>query len=96
MYQTAVSRTLSASTVIRMEMEVDGYTLAIAAILKREQQKAGQPSYTQIAAQTSMSRPTVERVLNGRRDISLRYLRELCEALGLDPAHVLEEAESST
>lgn len=74
---------------------MDDYTLAIAKILKREQQKPGQPSYTQLAKLTSMSRPTVERILNGRRDITLRYLRELCEALGLDPAQVVEEAESS-
>ncbi len=74
---------------------MDAYTLAIAAILKREQQRAGQPSYTQLAAITGLSRPTVERILNGRRDITLRYLRSLCEALGLDPAQVVDEAESS-
>lgn len=78
-----------------MEPEVDTYTLAIAAILKREQQRPGQPSYTQLAAITGMSRPTVERILNGRRDITIRYLRSLCEALGLDPAQVVEQAESS-
>lgn len=74
---------------------MDDYTLAVAAILKKAQQKKGQPSYTQIAERTSLSRPTVERMLNGRRDISLRYLRELCEVLGLDPAQVVDDAEKS-
>lgn len=75
-----------------MEQGMDDYTLAVAAILKREQQRPGQPSYTQIAEQTSLSRPTVERMLNGRRDINLRYLRELCAVLGLDPGDVVDEA----
>ena len=79
-----------------MEQDVDDFTLAIAKILKAAQQQPGQPSYTQIAEMTSLSRPTVERMLNGRRDINLRYLRELCVALGLDIADVIEEAESNT
>jgi hypothetical protein len=41
-----------------------------------------------------MSRPTVERVLNGRRDITLRYLHELCTALGLNMAIVVTEAQT--
>ena len=93
-YHTQAARR-QPTTVIRMEFDVDDYTLAIAAILKREQQKPGQPSYSQLAALTNMSRPTVERMLNGRRDINLRYLRELCAALGLDITQVVEEAENS-
>jgi transcriptional regulator with XRE-family HTH domain len=78
-----------------MEQGMDDYTLAVAAILKKAQQQDGQPSYTQIAERTSLSRPTVERMLNGRRDINLRYLRELCEVLGLDIAEVVDEAEEN-
>lgn len=74
---------------------MDEYTQAIAEILKREQQREGQPSYTKIAELTSLSRPTVERMLNGRRDINLRYLREICIVLGLDVSDVVDEAESS-
>lgn len=74
---------------------MDDYTLAVAAILKKAQQQPGQPSYTQIAERTSLSRPTVERMLNGRRDISLRYLRELCTALGLEIGDVVDEAETA-
>ncbi|MDF2578474.1 MAG: Cro/C1-type DNA-binding domain [Microbacterium sp.] len=74
---------------------MDDYTLAIARILKREQQRPGQPSYTKLAEITGLSRPTVERLLNGRRDITLRYLRALCEALGVDPAQVVDEAEAT-
>lgn len=74
---------------------MDDYTLAIAAILKREQQKPDQPSYTQLAEITGMSRPTVDRMLNGQRDMTLRYLRALCSALGLDPAQVVDEAETA-
>lgn len=79
-----------------MEQAVDDYTLAIAKILKKRQQEAGQPSYTQIAERTSLSRPTVERMLNGRRDINLRYLRELCIVLGLDIADVVDQAEAES
>lgn len=75
---------------------MDDYTLAIAKILKKRQQEAGQPSYTQIAERTSLSRPTVERMLNGRRDINLRYLRELCIVLGLDIADVVDQAEAES
>ena len=74
---------------------MDDYTLAIAAILKAAQHQEGQPTYTQIAERTSMSRPTVARILNGHRDITTRYLREMCAVLGLDPVQVLEEAESA-
>lgn len=86
---------MSPSIVIRMEQDVDDFTLAIAKILKDRQQQDGQPSYTQIAERTSLSRPTVERMLNGRRDISLRYLKELCDVLGLDIADVVDDAELS-
>lgn len=78
-----------------MGHDMDDFTKAIAAILKAKQQEDGQPSYTQIAARTTMSRPTVERILNGRRDITARYLREMCGVLGLDPAQVVDDAEQS-
>lgn len=74
---------------------MDDYTRAVAAILKARQQEPGRPSYTEIAATTSMSRPTVERILNGRRDITTRYLREICAVLELDPADVLNAANES-
>lgn len=74
---------------------MDEYTRAVAAVLKREQQKPGKPSYTEIAESTTLSRPTVERILNGRRDITTRYLRELCAVLGLEPSDVLDEAKAS-
>ncbi|MEQ6899239.1 helix-turn-helix transcriptional regulator [Microbacterium sp. KR10-403] len=72
----------------------DELTLAVAKILKDKQSDAG-PSYTEIAERTSLSRPTVERILNGRRDINMRYLHELCAVLGLDPAQVVADAENA-
>lgn len=71
---------------------VDDYTRAIASILKTRQQETG-PSYTQLAATTGLGRATIERALNGKREIKSSYLRLLCEALELDITAVLTEAD---
>lgn len=78
-----------------METDVDDYTRAIAAILKDAQTRPGQPTYDELAEMTGLSRPTVSRTLTGKRNITMRYLRLLCIALGLDPAQVLTDAENN-
>lgn len=74
---------------------MDDFTLAVARILKDAQTREGQPTYDEIAERTKLGRATVARTLNGQRDITMRYLRELCSVLGLDPAKVLDEANRS-
>lgn len=74
---------------------MDEFTRAIASVLKARQEQPGQPSYTEIAGMTTLSRPTVERILNGKRPITTLYLRELCRVLQLDIATVIAEAEAS-
>ncbi|WP_308491069.1 helix-turn-helix domain-containing protein [Microbacterium terrisoli] len=78
-----------------METDVDDYTRAIAAILKDAQTRHGQPTYDELAEMTGLGRATVSRILTGKRDITMRYLRLMCLALGLDPAQVLTDAESN-
>lgn len=74
---------------------MDAFTLEVARILKSAQENGG-PSYTELAERTSMSRPTIERMLNGKREIKLVYLRELCRELGLNMADVLDDAENAS
>ena len=74
---------------------MDDFTSAVAAILKEAQQKPGQPSYRKLAEVTSLSLPTVQRLLNGKRDLNVRYLRAFCIALGLNAGDVVAEANKT-
>lgn len=73
---------------------VDGYTLKVAAILRRAYKEKGL-SYTTLAEETGLGRATVERIINGKRPISTYYLHVLCPLLGTTPAAVMDEASRS-
>lgn len=74
---------------------VDEFTARLSAIVKRVQQEPGKPSYSQLAKSTGLGRATVDRILNARRGYKMGDLRKICQALGINLADVVQEAESS-
>lgn len=75
-------------------MSGDLYSQAVASILRRHYEATG-ISYSKLAAQTGLSRPTIERVINGKREATAYYLYRLCEAFGTTPGAVLDEADNN-
>lgn len=73
---------------------IDDYTRKVAGILRREYENSGL-SYNELAATTGISRITILRIMNARRPISAWYLHVLCDALGIRPGDVLNEADES-
>lgn len=71
---------------------IDDYTRRIARILHDAQERS-ELSFRDLEEATGLSLSTVDRVLNGKRNITANYLKLICDALGLSPAAVLDEAD---
>lgn len=72
---------------------VDEYTKKVASIIRRHQEASG-ISYRSLVDLTGLSLSTVERLLNGKRQITIAYLYALAPHLGFEPHEVLAEADS--
>lgn len=58
-----------------------------------ETRKAQHRKQNEVAARAGISVPVLSRVENGHRDISLRFLFDLCEALDVNAGDVVGRAE---
>lgn len=72
----------------------DSYTKAVAVVLRHLYEESGK-TYQELADKTGLSRPTIERVINGKREVNARYLNLLCPEFGTTPGAVLNEADNS-
>ncbi len=72
----------------------DNFNAAVAAELRGERAKA-RITIDALVASTGYAKTTVLNYLNGKRDIPLPALAELCRALGVDPRTIFERAEQS-
>ena len=72
----------------------DRFTAAVAAELRGQRAKA-RITVGSLAVTTGYAKSTVLNYLNGKRDIPLSALSELCRALGVSPRAIFEAAEKS-
>ena len=71
--------------------DIDALTKAVADILKWEFLRSGL-SYDDLERETDLSRSTIGRLLNGRREASVSQLVAMAEALRLDASGLLADA----
>ena len=84
-----------AVTIISMDNAgLDEYSQAVAAIFRQHYEASGL-SYSTLADQTGLSRSTVVRVINGKREATAYYLHKLCEVFNISPGEVLDEADNA-
>lgn len=94
-HKRTVAMSAAARILTHMDNErarIDDYTKRVAELL-REHHKASGLSYDVIAERSGLSRPTVERVLNAKRPITISYLNSLGKVLGFEPSELLNRAE---
>lgn len=72
----------------------DNFNAAVAAELRGQRAKA-RITVDALVAKTGYAKTTVLNYLNGKRDIPLPALAELCRALDVDPRLIFELAEKS-
>ena len=72
----------------------DTFNSAVAAELRGERAKK-QLTVDSLVASTGYAKTTVLNYLNGKRDIPLPALAELCRALSVDPRVIFEGAEKA-
>lgn len=79
---------------VNQPIERDPFNTAVAAVLTRlaEDDNTGP---TRLVKITGISRATIDRYLNGERDIKVAELRKIAAALHVDIAEILAEAERS-
>ncbi|UGS26370.1 helix-turn-helix domain-containing protein [Microbacterium resistens] len=70
----------------------DRFNAAVAAELRGERAKQ-RITIDALVAATGYAKTTVLNYLNGKRDIPLPALAELCRVLGVDPRRIFERAE---
>lgn len=87
-------RSTNGATVARMGTYGTTYNAAVAAELRGQRAKA-RITIDALVADTGYAKTTVLNYLNGRRDIPLPALVELCHALGIDPRVVFDQAEKA-
>jgi len=80
--------------VMRMGTYGDAYNAAVAAEL-RGQRARTRMTVDGLVAATGYAKSTVLNYLNGKRDIPLPALAELCRALSIDPRVIFERAEQA-
>lgn len=73
----------------------DVFNAAVAAEL-RAQRSREQITIEQLVERTGISRSAVLNYLNGKRDIPVPMLSELCRALGVSPVKVFGLVENAT
>jgi transcriptional regulator with XRE-family HTH domain len=73
----------------------DLFNAAVAAELRAQRSRA-RITIDKLVESTGISRSAVLNYLNGKRDISVPTLRELCRALGISPVEVFDLAEKAT
>ncbi|WP_373459519.1 helix-turn-helix domain-containing protein [Microbacterium sp. SORGH_AS_0862] len=69
------------------------FNAAVAAELRGER-GAQQITVEALAEKAGMVKGTLLRYLNGKRDIPVPALAEICQALGVDPGDVLDKASA--
>lgn len=74
--------------------QLDSYSQAVAAILRRNYEQGGY-TYDELVELTGISKATVVRVINGKREATAYYLHKLCEVYGITPGSVLDEADNA-
>lgn len=72
----------------------DTFNAAVAAELRAQRAKT-RLTVDGLVAVTGYAKSTVLNYLNGKRDIPLPALAELCRALGVDPRVIFERAEQA-
>lgn len=72
----------------------DAFNAAVAAELRGQRAKT-RMTVDALAASTGYAKTTVLNYLNGKRDIPLPALAELCSALRIEPRVVFERAEQA-
>lgn len=70
----------------------DGLNAAAVTILQGLRQSRGM-TLQGMADATSLSFPTIQRIFSGNKALSLSELEDLCNALSINPSHVIEDAE---
>ena len=74
--------------------QLDSYSQAVAAILRRNYE-TGLYTYDELVELTGISKATIVRVINGKREATAYYLHKLCEVYGITPGSVLDEADKA-
>ncbi len=72
----------------------DAYSAAVAAELRAERSRK-QITVDSLAATVGLAKSTVLNYLNGKRDIPVPALMELCHALGVSPRVIFDRAEEA-
>ena len=70
----------------------DAFALAVSDELRAERARV-KKTIDQIVTDTGYAKTTVLNYLNGKRDIPLSALREICRSLGVDPRVIVSRAD---
>jgi transcriptional regulator with XRE-family HTH domain len=69
----------------------DRYALAVASELRAERARTG-VTLAQLVERTGVAQSTIQRYLNGKRDIPTPVFIDLCVALGVSPRVIFDRA----
>lgn len=72
----------------------DIFAKAVAAELRAERARKG-ITLGQLVEETGIAQSTVQRYLNGKRDIPVPALMDLCRALGVSAGSIFDAAQNS-
>lgn len=72
----------------------DAYAEAVAAELRAERARKG-VTLAHLVTETGIAQSTVQRYLNGKRDIPIAAYLELCRVLEVSPMMIFERAEQT-